>query len=479
VPSDDFKILLRVALELLNRSHATKRYLESVGPGETREHEQLVRTITTAVEGIEGLFSDTLGGVIDTLGSPAADAGLSVLASHLEKFSRWFTTIHELLVYLPRPPVRTETVSALANAFGQVFEQQQPSVILGTLFNALEFDFLEIVRHRLPDLSDVHLQPTRNIVLQLPICDRDAPHAWAILAHELSHAIDLHEGISERVTSLFVTDPKNSAYPIMRSWCRELSADLIAAKALGPAPILALLTLELCLLPLARIFLPTETHPSTRWRLRVVSDFLRQQYDGVDYLVDERDFYEGAAEYSLRRAIPDDRDRLEAQRRDARQFDSLIKPLADKLYEGIAAKHTPRHFMAHASLERCLLRLRGHLPISAQGLPREELRAEIEAFRRLPLSSNEGRAEAFQRLAGKFAEQPLEMPLILLSGFKRRLEILSEAIAVPDSLRQKTSIDTLSGKLSELEQLVASSINTSSVHRHQLGLIKAGEPVRP
>jgi len=82
--------------------------------------------------------------------------------------------------------------------------------------------------------------------------------------------------------------------------------DLLAARALGPSSFLALLSLEYCVFPLRPVFFPSDTHPSTSWRLEVVSRFLRRLHRGKDYLRSERDFYGLANLYSLERSVPDE-----------------------------------------------------------------------------------------------------------------------------------------------------------------------------
>ncbi len=462
------EVLLRVGLELLNRSAATRRYLEKIGPGDTGEHRQLIQTIRIALDGVEQLLPQTIDSVIKFLpkGEPDRELGFEVLASYLTKFAHWFKTIHELLVYLPRQPITPETVSALAASFGEVYKAYQPSIILGSLFNALEFDFFQIVRDRLPDIDTIVVEDAENIVLQLAICDRDSPHAWAILAHEMGHAIDLRESISQKITDRFVTDPSSQAYQLVRSWSGELCADLLAAKAFGPSSILALLSLVYCILPLTDISSPSTTHPATRWRLDVVSRYLKEQYGDSALLEEETLLYRAAAEYSLVRAAPESEARKVLRALDSRQFDSIILPIAEELYEAIQAVPIPQHTIFPDSLERCLVRLRQNLPVSAQGLPRANLRANIASYRQLHFESKADRQKHFEDLVGRFKEEPLEMPTIFLSGFQRRHELIQGACSQVSQLSEPERLESLCADLWRLDQLIASSINTSSVHMH-------------
>ena len=92
------------------------------------------------------------------------------------------------IVQLFRGHYTSETVAVLNGAFGKLYEEQAPSTLLGTIFNAFEFDFLEVVEQRLPDLRDVVTDVDRNVVLQLAVCDRESPAAWAV-PFALSHFV--------------------------------------------------------------------------------------------------------------------------------------------------------------------------------------------------------------------------------------------------------------------------------------------------
>jgi len=101
---DVLRVLLRIAGELLARSAQTKRHLDQVDLGGTGEHQQLAGTLRTALEGIEQLLPETVRAVRLASGSGrvVTPEGIEVLFRHLERFSDWFTNIHESLVYLPR-----------------------------------------------------------------------------------------------------------------------------------------------------------------------------------------------------------------------------------------------------------------------------------------------------------------------------------------------------------------------------------------
>jgi len=462
---DVLRVLLRIAGELLIRSSQTKRYLDEIRPGEAGEYWQLAETIRAALEGIEQLLPETVRAVRSGSDKAVTPEGIEVLYRLLEKFSAWFTTIHELLVYLPQSAVTPESKATLRSSFGALYEDLSPSIILGSLFNALEFDFFQLIRTRLPGFDEIDIRETENIVLQLAICDRDAPASWAILGHELGHAIDQKFAITEKIVPKFVTDPNSAPFKILSSWCQEFCADLLAARALGPSPILALLSLEYCVFPLRPVFYASKTHPATSWRLAAVTSFLRRLYERKDYLQVEREFYALAALYSLERSEPDEARRRSLEEADRLQFRHVALPLVRELQREIVLLNIPAHNLNAVSIERCSDRLYDGLPVSAQGKSKRELREALTDYKSESYRTKDERVVAFKRLAADFKEEPLDIPAILMSGQELRLKLLTPSPATEMDLGVLEGIQKLTGGMRRLDELVSASINMSGVHK--------------
>ena len=462
---DSLSVLLRVAAELVDRAARVKRYLEAIGPGETREYEQLSGTIGGALGRIEALLYPTLAAVA----SSRDPASLQVLLDYLKTFSRWFVTIHELLAYLPRQSVSAETVLILQDGFQATYATQSPSILLGSLFNAAEFDFIQLIKGRLPDLSEIVSEDNRNVVLELAICDRSSPAAWAVLAHELGHAIDITNSVSEQVVDRFITDPQTSVYPMLLAWCRELCADLIAADAVGPSAILSLLSLEYCMYPLRHAHAVSRSHPPTKWRLALIADHLKRSYSGEDFLAAERIAYDVAWTYSVERAYSEVDKALEAKERDEETFKNVIVPVWTELHDVVRSLALPHHTISQVSVNRCLRRLRSSVPISAQGASREMLRRRLAQYARRRGGSTPG---AFQALTKEFTEGPLASATILTAAHLARLESIDRVITrgSDGSSPMATADGTtrFAAELARFDELVASSVRTSAVHRQIL-----------
>jgi hypothetical protein len=455
--SEVLRVLLRSAGEVAYRFSCVRTYLVEV-KAVRPEYDQLVNTLEAAIDGIEGLIPETFDSVQKALTAAGAEEqALDVLLSFLKRFSRWFVKIHELLVYLPRGPVAPEIGVTLSATFGSRYKQHPPSVILGSVFNASEWDFFERMQRSIPDLENIRVDPRENVVLELAVCDRFSPHAWPILAHEMGHAIDEAEDISTRVAHEFVKDPNSKAFEVVASWCAEACSDLIAARVMGPTPMLALLGLEYCWYPLAAIHQESESHPATQWRLNVVSAYL-ERITGLDLLSKERELYESATRYSRQR------DPRNTEEQSKRSYDLVFKPLATRVEAEVDKLNLSNVALGdRQSLDRCDARLRRASPIAAQGQPRETLRKRIEDYQRRKGSlSAEERKRLYGELVGAFIEQPLSIPTIVTSGSLRRLDMIS-GLAENDPLPSSEHIQSLCNELLELDGLVLSSIRTSAI----------------
>jgi len=467
-------ILLRVVAELFIRSSGIKAYIEQIGPGPSREHEQFTDSIRTALEGIENVVVKTLQ-YIRALPSER-DQGkrakaLQRLLSDLAIFSEWFIKLHEFLVYLPRQPVTTETIYTLKGSFGRIYEDQSPSIILGSIFNALEFDFFEQLKEKLPGLDEI-IEGSKNIVLQLPICDHESPPAWAVLAHELGHAVDLDRGISNKVAGQFVKEPDTEAFTMVEKWCGELCADLIAAETLGPGAILAVVNLEYCTYPLRPVYLWETTHPATRWRLKVVSDYLKAKYNGLDLLQKEKELFDSAWECSVAQNIVEPQRRDELRALDGRLLENLIEPIAAELSKEVLNLKLPKHVLRGNSLDRCLKRLKDGSPIGAQGEERKILTKHIQHYRHRRFRTERNRISAFRTLVKRFKEASTPLPGIILSGHRMRQYCISQFTENQEVFADKAALAKMCKKSADVDHLVTNSINSSGVHNRLARILR-------
>ena len=204
--------LLRTTAELCHRSHRVKQHLQSIqNLGET-QYDKIATTITRKLnnaeqEPIQQALREKES-ISPTKMSPNDIA--EALFLQLNHFAHRFTQLHETLVHLPVYDVYPETIDCLKIGFGEQYDHIKPSTILGTLFNAYEFDFLaRLNKYLLPVPKVQWPSDEKNIALQLPVCDRKCPTAWPVLAHEMGHAIDNEYKISTTVANSHSFFPKS------------------------------------------------------------------------------------------------------------------------------------------------------------------------------------------------------------------------------------------------------------------------------
>jgi len=470
----EFKVAVRVGAELFYRSAQVKKYLDRLGPGESNQHRLLVKSFQLALEDVETASISSFEALADiTPEDPSWNQAIETLHDNLRIFSRSFIDIHELLALLPRESIRPEVLFALEGCFPEFFEHQPP-VVLGSIVNAFEFDFIDILKDRLPDIGAIFPEDKRIYVLQLAICDADSPHACAILCHELGHAMDVRHKISvwavEEFMSRFGVD--ESLRPILLYWCRELCADLIASRVAGPVPILTILSIEYCIYPQYSIGMHSETHPSTLARLQVIE----QDMDCSDDLSGFRaeiEFYKNARRLNLERICTDPNIRKETENNHRVLTELLIKQMATLVCERLSSLDLPdlkvpcRRF-DQASLDRCVERLRRGTPVSSQGESPESLEEKVKQYRKRVFKSQEERIEAFKNLCDEFAEKPLEVAKILLSGYNYKLEVMNSLYEAERPLGNKESVTSFCDSLATLDLLIGSSIVTTRVHKEML-----------
>lgn len=228
---------------------------------------------------------------------------------------------------------------------------------------------------------------------------------------------------------------------------------------------LALLAFEYCVYPLVRIDEPSESHPSTKWRLHIISDYLKKPEHGGwnDFraIGEEEDTYLKAWHYKVQMANSDPVVQDAIVKRDKRVFEELIQPLADKLVDKVSSLPLSDATFNAASSERCIKRLKMGAPIGAQGKPRPILQKALESYRQSQFSEKE-RVSEFQKLVSRFNETPMGMSEILVSSNGRRQKIINEYICRDDLLPADLA-ERVCEELTKLDELIVGSIQSSSV----------------
>jgi hypothetical protein len=219
---------------------------------------------------------------------------------------------------------------------------------------------------------------------------------------------------------------------------------------------LALIAMSYSLLPLQPTDSPPQSHPPFRWRLQVLREFMPDFIAGFESEFDE--FVGAVGKMSPYRSEGDAKSNGTSL---ARMFQRIVRPLAKSIAAEVVKLNLNKFDATKESLKRCQNRLRDHLPIGAQGVPRDVLRRRVDTFKGRRYNTDRERQAAFSALLPGFSESPLNIALILAAAFSRRSNIVSEFCHSRVSLR----IDEHCGALHRLDALVSNSIRSSSIHR--------------
>ncbi len=342
-------------------------------------------------------------------------------------------------------------------------EPREYSILLSGVFNAFEFEF------------DRGLAEPKN-VLELGMCDFASPPAWSVLGHEIGHALNSKITPSPASWSVSRALPKlakewPAEHDILTNWAEEIFCDLVAAAVLGPAPMMALLSMERCTFGNRYTDFMVErdaekvrfAHPQTHWRAMAVAEFLRH-FGTHGYLVEESQEFERFAFERLHLQHPDEGAR--EYRRDRNLFEKFFVPIVGAIESRVLKLDLPHHAIDAEGLKRCDDRLERGYPIGAQGADRDMLDRELDAY--FKDDRRRGIPQMYYAIAAKFDEKPLGLPTILLAAHRRRDAILKEYAADGLQLTREREVETLNEKLEALDRTTELSIRIAGVHEYWL-----------
>jgi hypothetical protein len=469
MPCSDLAFLLRVAAELYYRTHRVNEQVMRAREDEAGQYGELADVIQSSLSEIDANTTET----ISLCGSITQPEWAPLLFPQLDTSSQSLVVVHEHLAYFPHEGVLPEAAGAMKIAFGRNQHTLRPSLMLGSILTALQFDFRESIRRMLPSIKSIEVPDKPSNVLQLPICDRFTPTRWPALAHEMGHAIDLAHGISIAAANSVASGNK-----LLQRWAGELCADLIAEEILGPAAILATVSLEYAVYPLTvspsdvdTHLLDKRTHPPTKWRLQAMAERVAEKH-GERFLDEASALYDYAWSYGLRRCVSDGAKRDRVHKAYETVYNDVIRRLCTELRARLPEYVRSGTAIARGSLDRCLTRLRMSTPIGSQGSERTDLRGALDAhwdaYERGDLTDPIVRKGKFQEVAESFRESPLPLNTLFLAGALRREEILAEHISGWKNLDATEWYSTLCGRLVELEDLLVRSLAANIAHTMEL-----------
>lgn len=141
----------------------------------------------------------------------------------------------------PRGRPFPQTYTFVEHAFPFVPQlRDRLAVVLWPDYNFAEEDFRESLQEalKLRDEGAASNAGQRQITLYLTEAEAANPSMWCILGHEMGHALEEEHTLGERAwNSLQFRSTDRAAWEMLyvREWVRELIADEIALRVLGPA----------------------------------------------------------------------------------------------------------------------------------------------------------------------------------------------------------------------------------------------------
>lgn len=452
--------VLRSAIEVLYRSKCLLKHIDDIDPIRARSYGPLLNPTSAYLERNDRILLKTMVTAKDYLSNTDKNAHermINQLRTSLSVHSDNFRVIHEHLAYLPAEDALPEAAFVLENVFGGYFNDDKPCIILDSLFSAYEFPFLENLRRQLSRPADIVGKTDRSKVLALALCDRNSPLGWAVLAHEYGHAIEqsipasdnfrnevalqrnipVEEidrkgerfSISDEFAYRYEKDITSNSFKVAKKWCAEIFADLIAAKAMGPPAILAILSLDFCMLPCGKRYNPLPTHPPTSWRLFFTWNFLHKKGASTWLSTQSKVFFKALRlEYVL-----DNKD-ITKPKKGTDWIHQLYRrwgrPLAADVESYLSSNINLSHpVFDPRSIQRCVNRLAKNRPIGTQGPTKLELQEQLSTYNLDIPNDPSRRKKQFYKLVGQFAEEPLPVSTILLAGYEHRDQIIQDFVA--------------------------------------------------
>lgn len=191
-----------------------------------------------------------------------------------------FLVVHEdFLSYLPSLKTRSETYTFLKNLLVQIVEIEtadiKPAIVLTDIYNGEERN----ISQSLKDHGIIKSGIDEQIIIGLPKIEKDNPLMWTVLVHEIAHDLAESEkklNILHKINKEGIIDRKivYSHQTILKNWIKEIIADLLSIRLIGPSYLYSFMFFSL-LLSDSDTF--NKTHPSPDYRMSLMISTLEKK----------------------------------------------------------------------------------------------------------------------------------------------------------------------------------------------------------
>jgi hypothetical protein len=169
---------------------------------------------------------------------------------------------------------RPETDIFIENLLKDFMERKRgikPTVVLYPDYNFIEADIGRIIGEVGGDIGTREVR-NHGMIIALPMVVYGCPTHWPMLVHEMGHVMEESYGVVKRIkeeVDELDLDSRDSLQKVTSDWMKEITADLISLRILGPAYLASFVSFSLLKDDLMR---HVPSHPSTKTRFDILAD---------------------------------------------------------------------------------------------------------------------------------------------------------------------------------------------------------------
>jgi len=271
-----YKAVEILLAEIIEKTVRTEAFINSVKEQASSDDINIIRIYENVIESIKNDLIRPSDILKSYHGKEIPAETLELNINSCRKIFLRINQIHILLGYLQNVQCRKETYTLLKYLLEYVPPSEdkkvESCVILSDIYNYAEINFVQILK----DGGVIESEFDENqIILDLPKIEKENPLMWTSLAHEIGHVLDRSDPeITNNIFNGIKLPPDHLR--ILKKWTKEIVADMISIKIMGPSSMLSSIFFNLCTPNLGDF---NNTHPSVKYRLSVMESMLSEKFE--------------------------------------------------------------------------------------------------------------------------------------------------------------------------------------------------------
>ena len=263
--SGSLMILLEDAVEKIIR---IDNFLREIEFKSSDEEKRIISFYKKQIDGLKERIEDPINEVLT--GGQQVERYYNTYVDVLN----YFQTLHqELLFFVSFPIVQKEIYSFIGNIFPQTrYKNIEPTTFYYYLYNFAEFNTKEYFQ-KLGILLDE--EEIDRVVILLPYVHYKNPLMWPSLVHEMGHALEKSRSVVKKVSRELKISGGGEELELFKKWSKEIFADLLALRIMGPAYLNCFINFFLSFHP--RNYTPSLTHPQPHHRVNYMYEYLKHE----------------------------------------------------------------------------------------------------------------------------------------------------------------------------------------------------------